>query len=1314
MMNRCFCAAVALVVWCCVGAEIPLYQISSVKSAVTLSQWSAHYLQNDADMGTLEFVDDWCETNIPDRLAQKTAVFPGVKKKGDWNSAQGALYRADLQAEVSFQTSEVILTLPYTMHESEVFLDGKRVAFLWDGSLPQDVDLTPYLVPGKRHSLAIRVKSYTASTKDTNGKQKYPNGLRWHKGLLGAPVLKVLSRVRPEEMTVYAQAGMVTLGCVVRNRQNSVAEGTLEWSVEDLDGKTIYRHQEKPLRLNASSEKQVSHVFSVKDGELKLWDVGQPNLYRAKVVFHTKNGDADETTRFGYRWVEIRGDSFFLNGRHVRLRGPWGHFNNWMAPRLAIEEDRYDLSGDPRNTFRRLLDLGCNYARLHQQPFPLDFYEAADELGYLLIAESALHHYISEKSIAQPHLERFVKTLRNHPSVAIWSASNEFVLWESPRPQWAIDFFVWSRDVIKRLDPQRRPVQHSGIGDANGQLDIYSVHYPALVETWPTSLYWTRNPKRLARANIIHNFLSHNPVGKKPLFYGEELMPNINVDRHTYYTGTEGVRHACAALVDPKLSKPAQLDLARTWRLYVRAEREQNIGAISPILFYLGLESAFTRELAKEFRPAGAYPMLEPSVLVAGEKNPRRFAVFEDDGFARELSIQVSLRKADGQELPLAAWNETMAGGDLHEVSRVLELPAELPEGPAILVTRTRQGDETLHEDETPVFILRKGVPQMLQMEVATLGSSAPLQSFAMRHGVQLQSANLGNLPKDGVLLVMPDMAENELLAHSRELAAFAERGGRVLVFERPWEQSFLPGNVTFNQPDSLCGVGFIRLPAHPAFQGLDDCAFRFWNQDLSIAGQSAIKNGTGNIQTLLDATTGLEQRLLWEMETGQGRFLVNHLHILANLEKLPHVDRFLCNLLAYLRDVKPRKTLRARGLAAPGDDLFLTDWSGLGVSPDSPGETIVLASSWLASHTATEAAEACKTARNILVLNPPREVVGDLSIALVGKKLSTMPASKKSKSNSPWRCYFREDDELYRGLTSKDLDWGGEILPPFAYNARGDWKSCISGGRDAFCRRNGRTVLFLNLPYDRDVPTPARKLHFSNALLHNLGCAIPLRPAAQMADSPDRFRTVSLETVTNASRSSSLADFPTGLQTFDGIPFRLPVESKAAPHAMLRLSALWALPKEAAVRHDTAWDKSDVTTSKTIIRLPAAQANALHFIATATHNWKINAYKTGATIAFLNLVYTDGTSARLPLVNKLNIHAARDVEYPVPQATRILVNDITCNAPGDKAKIYHIPWLNPFPERKIKYLEIQSAGNPPFDLLVFAITLERTALEFD
>ena len=74
-----------------------------------------------------------------------------------------------------------------------------------------------------------------------------------------------------------------------------------------------------------------------------------------------------------------------------------------------------------------------NSVRLHAEPHPAYYLDAADEMGMLIVDETAIYGSGKAMDASSPvfldncrrHVQELVKRDRNHPSVVIWSLEYE-------------------------------------------------------------------------------------------------------------------------------------------------------------------------------------------------------------------------------------------------------------------------------------------------------------------------------------------------------------------------------------------------------------------------------------------------------------------------------------------------------------------------------------------------------------------------------------------------------------------------------------------------------------------------------------------------------------------------------------------------------------------------------------------------------------------------------------------------------------------------------------------------------------------------
>lgn len=168
----------------------------------------------------------------------------------------------------------------------------------------------------------------------------------------------------------------------------------------------------------------------------RLWDVNDPYLYDVKIL--------GEKFRYGIRTFKFMADDgFHLNGRRVQLKGVNLHAD------LGILGMAFDKSA-MRRQLHLMKEMGCNAVRTsHNAPAP-EMLDLCDEMGLLVWdecfdkwegtsgrrPEQDLEEYVIR------NLRQFVRRDRNHPSVVVWSISNEIWEWDpdfkygKPESEW--------------------------------------------------------------------------------------------------------------------------------------------------------------------------------------------------------------------------------------------------------------------------------------------------------------------------------------------------------------------------------------------------------------------------------------------------------------------------------------------------------------------------------------------------------------------------------------------------------------------------------------------------------------------------------------------------------------------------------------------------------------------------------------------------------------------------------------------------------------------------------------------------------------
>ncbi|MES2463843.1 MAG: glycoside hydrolase family 2 TIM barrel-domain containing protein, partial [Armatimonadota bacterium] len=217
---------------------------------------------------------------------------------------------------------------------------------------------------------------------------------------------------------------------------------------------------------------------------LKLWSPESPNLYG--LVCRLKNESAAvsdvKQTRFGWRQVTFQGTKVLLNNRPLIIKGDSWHFMG--IPQMTR---RYAWAW-----YKTLRDANLNAVRLHAQPYPEFYLDMADEMGILVLDETAVWASDGGPKVdssafwrdTETHLQNLILRDRNHPSVFGWSISNEMMavvrgVFHAPQEQQdevIRHYSVWA-DICRKADPTRAWISADGEDDGSGALPTYVVHY---------------------------------------------------------------------------------------------------------------------------------------------------------------------------------------------------------------------------------------------------------------------------------------------------------------------------------------------------------------------------------------------------------------------------------------------------------------------------------------------------------------------------------------------------------------------------------------------------------------------------------------------------------------------------------------------------------------------------------------------------------------------------------------------------------------------------------------------------------------------
>lgn len=158
-----------------------------------------------------------------------------------------------------------------------------------------------------------------------------------------------------------------------------------------------------------------------------LWSPDDPYLYTVTAEILRRNEVVDGlTVKAGVRSFAVDPElGFILNGKSLPLRGVSRHQDRLYKGNALSREDHYEDA-------KIIKELGANTIRLAHYQHSQDFYDACDELGFVVWAEIPFISKFNPDPGAHENCKSQLKELIvqnfNHPSICFWGISNEILI----------------------------------------------------------------------------------------------------------------------------------------------------------------------------------------------------------------------------------------------------------------------------------------------------------------------------------------------------------------------------------------------------------------------------------------------------------------------------------------------------------------------------------------------------------------------------------------------------------------------------------------------------------------------------------------------------------------------------------------------------------------------------------------------------------------------------------------------------------------------------------------------------------------------
>lgn len=819
----------------------------------------------------------------------------------DWHPVELPLFKGGhslmlrryLYAPEEWQGRRVSLTCEFCNYRTRVIVNGQEAGDHIGGFGIFNIDLTSFLKYGSTNEVMLCI---SGPVLDENKKapDSLSYGQSWQWGVLGGIELNVFNQDHIYEIFIKPQLRQKKIDVSVNTELDKtiLSEYQLHFSVIDKNNQVI---KEKILQCKSESA-----LYSLPWDLPQKWSPDNPYLYRMKIELLRNSTLRDSlTTEFGHREFYTKGQYFYLNGKRINLFGDGWHFRPW--PKEKIVE-----------LFTMLKDAGINSYRGHG-PHPELWYKIADRMGMLMVAEGPTHQLYRDdiehpdyKMNSQRTYTEWVKMIRQHPSIIIYSADNEVINgykrgFQEDMPtdrnrKKMMKNLLRLADVIRQSD-DTRPIMHEGDGALDGYADIVNMHYPHEAPFWhlfPQDTLWLEND--MESSTWKYRQWKRN----KPLYIGEfgksfDISPRgvafmagdtAYYDVDAYYRGYgEIIRQMILGL---RLSNCPGI---APWNTSTYGIIWRTNGSCYGNGLYDGIKAGFRHE--------AIFNLDYNNRVYAGSSFTRKLALFNDSLEDNSYKVKWELRDKEDDIIDSVNKKLSVKAGT-HKIITVNLKNKSLAAGTEYQFNASllKNGEEVDVVGQS-IFVFHDNPLSSVKHKVLLYDPEKICEdAFA---AAKLKFNNINIIPlkaEPGQVLIVAPCALLDGVTNS--LDKFAATGGHVIVLSQTeWPDKWL--NLRLPEKSMACTLAFKRQPGHKALESLPESATKYWGKDNIVSRNLFYKPDSGSMRVIIDSAgkqMGLKYAALLQGRMGCGLITCSQLDIVPNLKREPAAAIILKNLI--------------------------------------------------------------------------------------------------------------------------------------------------------------------------------------------------------------------------------------------------------------------------------------------------------------------------------------------------------------------------------------------------------------------------------
>ena len=978
----------------------------------------------------------------------------------------GGTYSRILSVPASMNGKVIKIDLEAARYQSTVMVNSTQVGTNDDGFMPFEFKINSQLT-GSNDVLSVAIGPNSVTPLGLSGDYERHRGIWQDVWLKAYPPVYV-------DNTFFVKTSFrnhqISCDIPVHNEDAVSRTFFVRNFVTDASGAIVLTFDAGPQTLAAGAS--ATYAASSAWSNPHLWFPQDPYLYYIHTVLYdgTTSAVVDwKKTRFGFKeFYIVNGTQFWLNGKRAYLRGDAHHYHDEYQQTRAYFEAM----------FTALKSWGVNYFRAHTLPYDPVMLNVADSMGMMILDESAIYGSDGDNDCTadcRPHLQRFMERDRNHPSVILWSVSNE-ISWKTT--QLGVGNFLTQYDSLANaVDPTR--VSYTEGDNPAGNV-VQSQHYFDFSHCGPDNA--VPPISSTTKVHVMGEYCNY----MIPCF-GDSGTGACGYETKCQDYGTGYWTHGEMARDQTKaLQTQTQYGGYLSWSMHWFANRCQPFfnntthtmtwpdltapGAkpqqINPYMWTINWadpDLPLYDPLPWFYLYSCYYRDVRCSDLMSDSKsNNRNFysgstftktfdLAYESFADANHVKCEI-VRKSDGtvlysNDLTSSPWNNLVAGTRLTNQSVSWAAPAVSDQTPVLINRSFYNGTQlsytcSLEGNIFPKFTSAH-LPGLTGRKVALLDAvgttKAVLDNIGVSYTMVTDLAAV-TYPSYDVLIIGDRNSTAGLNAN------FALNGGRVLCLQQTSKPSLpinLPALISGTQSD----VQFLLNGAkHAIFNGLNQNDLSYWANNVTTANNVYDRpSAPENIRVLLAANNDGTGAPILEVPAGLGTYLLSQMEIISQYAVEPVAGKLLVNMLNYLGGYSAAAKAKTGLIATTGaiktyyDSLGLRyDLLNTSALPDLSAYTLVIIDGTSTAIAAGLSADPCKTSLNNFVSSGGKVMVCQINggtIANYKTIVSAYPLVLSTPAEKQ-RCIKCAVTWRHKNTTTDPVRYGYlNFQPPFEPN---------------------------------------------------------------------------------------------------------------------------------------------------------------------------------------------------------------------------------------------------------------------------------------